>query len=492
VESVDPPVPELTEYGGLESLAGLAAKNSFALRDTAPWLHRRVERITTTDRTLVRRHVSVDFSIPQRLKPFRADGQGTRNVYFVPVALLRKWPPLMDFDLRSEDGSSLPLLTSRTNREVDVAALTALAPEGDERKCLTTLLHDVATSDSIEAARAVDAIGEFLRSRQEKMSTEHRVAWARTLRVAGSLVSSSILWARVEGYPGSRHVIKFAYTDPAPRELRLERRLFAAFSLMPRRALFELPNLGERGSYHLEIEAPRDLAIYNAQLVLRDFPPEPQSPRPSRWIRSLPTVAAGRLSLAVRQKASELFGTVKGDSQDEHARFLQEPKSGKAYTWNTRERSYFYIVDSQDQYGVATVDLGIGDRSLLTSAWRASIVMTLLLAFLWQARSEVASHADFAVALLAIFPPLLMVIVVRSGEHPMMRQLMSGVRTLVITNALLPVLDAVILIGRKVPTAGNVQLPFLITFIVGAAITAVLTASWLLPPRQTDELEPTA
>jgi hypothetical protein len=473
-----------TEYGGDKDLVDIARESSFALRDTTKWLHRRVERICHTERSMVRRKVSVDFTIPEDLPPFHQseDDATTPNVYFVPVALLRKWPPLMEFDLRAEDGRPIPLLTTRKNREVDAAALIDLAPEGSERECLRSLLESVAHLDEPGARHSLEAVGTFLDVRWASLPPDDQKAWHRTLRVAGSLVTNSILWVRVEANPGQRQLIKFAFIDPAPKELLLRRRVLSAFSWAPRRAQYLLPNLGERGSYHLEIEVPPDLAIYRAKLELSDLPPlVPQTPPGTKtlsWLKALPE----KLALGMRERYRELLDPGRQRRPEDQ----REVEPGKPYARNVGERAYLYVVGSQDQYGMASVDMGIGNRALITSSWRASLVITALLALLWQAPGSVVHHLDGAVALLVIFPALLALVVVRAGEHPMMRQLIAGVRFLLVGAAMLPVVDALFMLAYAHPRAGDVRTPFLIVFLVGAFVSVLLGTSWLLPGTTDD------
>lgn len=477
-----------TEYGGDRPLVAVAGDSGFALRDTARWLHRRVERISHTERLMIRRRVSVDFTIPPGLPPFRTGeaGPNAPNIYFVPVALLRKWPPLMEFDLRAEDGRPIPLLTSHKNREVDAAALVDLAPAGNERDCMEPLLKNVAESDPVGAEKALQAVGTFLAGKWASLSLVDQRGWARTVRVAGSLVRNSILWVRVEAAPGDRQLIKFAYMEPAPRELFLHRRILAAFSWAPRRAWYELPNLGERASYHLEIEAPPDLAIYSARLELSDLPPRDMTQRPRRLriARPLKNVFK-RLWAGAASRRNELFG-VASEGATTEPKHLRPAKPGEPYVWNARERAYLYVVGSQDQYGAASVDMGIGTRALITSSLRASLVITALLGFLWQVPGAVGNHADGAIALLIIFPPLLALLVFRSGEHPMMRQLISGVRFLLVLAAVLPVIDAAAVLGFAHPTASDLRTPFLIVFLLALLVSLLLVASWLLPPADND------
>jgi hypothetical protein len=477
-----------TEYGGERPLTDVARESGASLRDTTPWLHRRVERFCHTERLMVRRKVSVDFTIPNDLPPFReSPGEGEPNVYFVPVALLRKWPPMMDFNLADEEGRPIPLLTSQKNRAVDGAALVGLAPPGEDRDALEPMLKEVANLDARGARKVVDSIGTYLSATLDKLPNDDQRKWAQVLRVAGTLVGNSILWVRVEAFPHQRQIVKFAFTDTAPRDLSRRRRLFCTFSWAPLRAQSELPTLGERGSYHLEVEAPPDLAVYRASLELSELPPRGDSPRRRRtfsWAKDIPK----KLGLGIRSRYREYGGVAANkDGRGPLKRFQCEVPPGEPYQWNIRERAYFYVMGSRDQYGVASIDLGVGYRGLIASSLRASIVITALLGFLWRAPGSVVHHPDGAIALLVIFPALLALLVIRPGEHPMMRQLIAGVRFLLVTSAILPVVDAVVMLGYADPTAGDVRGPFFVIFILGAVISALLTASWILPAVEGDD-----
>src|SRR4051812_49423037 len=93
----------------LEERAGEIAVGFAALvTRQAAWRHRRVETITVLSHEQVRRHVSVDFTVPAE---HRDDVQLSDTEWVVPLALLAK-RPLVHFDLRSEDESSVPLLRS--------------------------------------------------------------------------------------------------------------------------------------------------------------------------------------------------------------------------------------------------------------------------------------------------------------------------------------------------------------------------------------------
>src|SRR6266536_640448 len=73
------------------------------------WIHRRVESVEFCDDKTVRRSVSVDFTLPDRVPCLVLSGN--RVAQLVPLARLRK-QALVGFDVFDEDGRSVPLLTA--------------------------------------------------------------------------------------------------------------------------------------------------------------------------------------------------------------------------------------------------------------------------------------------------------------------------------------------------------------------------------------------
>src|SRR4051794_19784258 len=96
----------------LDRLRYIGEHSAECMRQGEDWVHRRVESITWVDERVWRRHVSIDFTIPEGLPASRR--RGDRDLYYVPVASLQKWPPLLNLDLHSAEGQA-HLLTSNGN-----------------------------------------------------------------------------------------------------------------------------------------------------------------------------------------------------------------------------------------------------------------------------------------------------------------------------------------------------------------------------------------
>src|SRR5919109_2596961 len=82
------------------------------LFNQAGWRHRRVETLTMLSHEQVRRHVSVDFTVPVELREHLRLSDA--HEFAVPLAFLAK-RPLEHFDLRNEEGHAIPLLTAEQN-----------------------------------------------------------------------------------------------------------------------------------------------------------------------------------------------------------------------------------------------------------------------------------------------------------------------------------------------------------------------------------------
>jgi hypothetical protein len=226
----------------IEERAGeVAAAADVLLRYQAAWRHRRVETVTVLDHEQMRRHVSVDFTVPQEQR------EGLRispDEFVVPLALLDK-RALVHFDLRNEEHHAIPLLTADQHRML-------------ARELLYRQLDDELGDDGYEAA------GELVEVvlGDEPCDVEDDIAALEAANgvelvdfraIATELSSRFILWAVVRGLD-RRRVFKFAYNEPLTRSPDF---IFG----------FGARGCTEALSYHLEVAVPDDLKARSTLLI---------------------------------------------------------------------------------------------------------------------------------------------------------------------------------------------------------------------------------
>jgi len=240
---------------------------------TNVWVHRRVETVAMVEDTL-RRHVSVDFTLPTWAIPITSDGmQAPRHL--APIAILGK-STLTNFDLRDEDSGALPMLTREQNGEVAASAIIETV-EQHAREPLSArarqLIRMISVGDGREPAAAFkQLIGEpsLTPGVQQALRAEPVIGLINTL--AGGFI------VLVEVTPGERRVLKFSYEEPVQpltplRELLVNRRLdlgrlvdlvMARLAWRPFRAVFNVPDAGSAASYHFELAVAKDLEVLRA------------------------------------------------------------------------------------------------------------------------------------------------------------------------------------------------------------------------------------
>jgi hypothetical protein len=133
VPGLDRPYLDAVARGAGDALAALL------LREEA-WVHRRVETLDVLSAEFVRRQVSVDFAVPDGLRPALrlAGGQ-----CLVPLAVLRK-EILRHFDLRDGADEVVPVLTRDQTMLLAGAAL--LAKAGDRQGAIVAYDRLAASS----------------------------------------------------------------------------------------------------------------------------------------------------------------------------------------------------------------------------------------------------------------------------------------------------------------------------------------------------------
>jgi hypothetical protein len=212
------------------------------LRYPAGWRHRRVETLTVLSHEQMRRAVSVDFTVPKHFRSaLRISPAGE---CIVPLALLAK-RPLVHFDLRNEEGHSVPLLTAGQNTLIDDRLLFQVL-EGD----LEAQRTDDATWRAVsEAARpVVEAVlrGGAPAGAVERIEHAHGLAPLTVFRdMVATLSDRFVLWAVIRGID-RRRVLKFAYDEWLRHDVGLVH-------------LYDAPGCAEAASYHVEVAVPDDL-----------------------------------------------------------------------------------------------------------------------------------------------------------------------------------------------------------------------------------------
>jgi hypothetical protein len=494
-------------------LPDVAAQYAHLIPQSRTWIHRRVDYLSFTEQYMVQRRISIDFTIPQGAQAF-VPSDGGPGTYYLPVSLLVKWPPVMRFDFRDDVGAPVPLLTSRKNRAVDAAVLRKLAPANPPSTRVPELeeaLTAIAASRDVEARQALDRFAAALGPYSTGLSDADREAWRQVKNLAALLVENSLLWVRVSGVPGDRKVVKFGFEDPVERQLVLWRRLLSALSWRPTTFVYEVPHLSLAMSYHLQIDAPAGLAMHYPDIYLDDprptrralMPETPDTDRASLTGPALRTFVAGG-AIAIRQalrdagisarakarKARE--GLTPTDPLPRRAPHFDEPAPGAKYVWNTGRRAYMYVSNPRHRYALVRVEMRAQKHGLVTPAVAAAFLIAALLTWFAAGAGAISSHIEPAVTVLLLVPGLLGYLVVRPGEHPLVRRHLGGVRAVALISGSLPVIAALILLSSRHPTTLQLRVGWGLLAFVAWLLAAVLVLSWVLPlpPDVAREEEP--
>lgn len=244
----------------IEERAGeIAEAADVLLRHQAAWRHRRAETITVLSHEQVRRHVSIDFTVPE------AQREGLRlsaEEFIVPLAVLSK-RPLVHFDLRNEEQHAIPLLTAEQNRTIARELLYRQLDDGYE-----------AAGELVEAVLADEP--RDVETEIAALEAAHGVELADFRAIAAVVSRSFIAWAIVRGLD-RRRVFKFAFDEPVGR------RSFVYF--------VGAAGCTEAESYHIEVAVPADLKARRSWLVdsasgRRLATAEPNTDRPALYFRA--------------------------------------------------------------------------------------------------------------------------------------------------------------------------------------------------------------
>ncbi|MGC1853447.1 MAG: hypothetical protein WA687_13535 [Solirubrobacterales bacterium] len=484
------------------------------------WRHRRVDSLTVTDTLNVRTQTSVDFSIPLSAPEFRlddADGKGAGDgglegqaLFYLPVAVLSKWPPLANFDLRDDSGRCLPLLTKQRNREVDAAALAALVPgpcthlRAELLKALTAVVESGPQQAPLHLRRFMELLLPILPA----APPPERIMWALVKGWASVLSNNSLLWVPVIGCRGDRHVVKFAFEQYLDGSLHFWKRVEQSFSFAPVISSISIPQVAAVRSYHLQFEAPRDLEVVSASLQLGAGPPSripgANSPQPAspglvesmprlsrrflRWFSRLLHSAADAAGAGLREYLDS--ATEYENAPRRGRRSDDEPKRGEPYKRITSRRAHLYVSEPARGLPVGVIQIGIRAArvGIITGSFIASVLIAIVMSVYAIAASTITDeHLPAAVTVLVLVPGLIGYLAVRPNEHPLLRRSVRSVRLLLLLAASVPISAAVLLVA--IGNGEAVQWTWAGLTFLSWMLAGLLAISWLLPPgRSPDEL----
>ncbi len=231
----------------------------YLLQHPDEWIHRRVESIDFVDDITVRRRVSVDFQLPDR-----NPSAGAPTPLFIPLTLLQK-KPLVGFDLRDENGDTLPLLTHTQSDWLGWSALVvAVEMVLDPTPLPDPIVGELWEIVHSEAPAATALLPRIFDANRAPGPLRAQLK-ANTILVnrTRSLAESFILFVPIFVGKWRRRVVKFSYIE----ELESDKKRFDWRSTV---LDIDVPAVDHTGSYHVETQAPDGIEIVGARLRIQN------------------------------------------------------------------------------------------------------------------------------------------------------------------------------------------------------------------------------
>ncbi|MGN6815311.1 MAG: GDSL-type esterase/lipase family protein [Solirubrobacterales bacterium] len=244
-----PPPQIRTDWPGPLHEAATVEAFRYMLEHSNRWVHRRVESIEFIDERRMRRRVSVDFTP-------RPAPTGPK---LVPVAMLSKGV-LTHFDLRDEEGASVPMRTADQNAMLSTEYMLAVAEEATNQapsEQLQQLCWTIARGELPEAELAVSKIKERIDAGDEP---EAVLQSKRFRRLTTTFSKSFPIVVALENK--RRRVLKYAADEPIQSQPTIKARL----GLSPARFAIKIPELGDARSRHIEFLPGEGFEINDASM----------------------------------------------------------------------------------------------------------------------------------------------------------------------------------------------------------------------------------
>lgn len=432
--------PEAETALKLLALISSQVQSRGAKEERDSWVYRRVEKIELLDAYTIRRRISIDFVLP-----VVSEGEVLSNIPYLPIAWMRRGNKLREFDLRDEQGCSIPVATrdesdrlARIGLESYALAIVLAAAADKPGRPSQEALVDAVKEDlaSIAVDPEMEVRGTALRRFEQSSEADlgddsdderfqRAVIWRysyrgqdRSLRfVLSELLERFPLLAVIPESTTSataddveqtwaRRVLKISWTDRDPGRGRqgLRRWFQTRMGWAPVNVRLATSQLVSTRSYHIEMVSPSDdIEIEWAALSVAE-----------RWEE---TDAGDRSHLRFA------LGDLDKNAGD------AAPLGGDT------------VLDP-----FAIFALRPARQGFLRLAFFSCLLSTALLAAgLWRL-DDLLREVEGTVTLLIFVPGLLSLYAVRTGEHALATQLFSGVRSMVITAALCVLVAGLLLI----------------------------------------------
>lgn len=466
VPQPQPVVPSFDQIGALVAYYFTASRRH---------IRRRVETIELQTERSARRHLTIDLALPSG-----GDGSvpwdGGTRLFYLPGAQIRKRPATTNMDLRSEDDRSLPVLTRIENAQITNAALweatrrsIALGPRA--RDFLRAYLRGAvyATDWQYQAAYVASALGVVMRARPDLVAGQNP-EFMRLYQLWHDVAACSIVWLGIEGWPGERRVVKFAY------DVALE---LPGIQRSRRRAGWKQQRLRIGG-------VERDVWLYdvgdgNERGFARRM-----------WNRFATTVGWAAYDISVdslyfRNTGSYHLQFTPPDGVETReirlrARLVnsQGQRREAVATCDRRNAHLFFAGLRVRRDGPAEISLRVGRRGFLSYATMSAVIIAGMLQSCAHWSRGVLKHEDVAVAILLLVPTLLAVFSLQPGEHQLATKLLAGVRMLLFLEGLMSAVAATVLLGA-LPLGFRSAAEAWHWYALAATVFAgVLVLSWLL------------
>jgi hypothetical protein len=230
------------------------------------WRHRRVISLAPLSGTIVRRRVSVDFTVPRQFHdalrlPVEPSETRADDQWVVPLGWLAR-RPLVSFDLKDAEERSMPRMlgaqTSRITRDMLLLAATESGLREDETERGNEVADLAIAASAFEARQAPAELVE--RARALELGADF--AGLVELSARGFL-----LLAVLPGVAG-RRVVKWQ-TDEFRRRPRSR--------LEPLHLALRIQGINEAASTHVEMDLPQTLQAASFRLVDRRVLPDPRA-----------------------------------------------------------------------------------------------------------------------------------------------------------------------------------------------------------------------